>query len=164
MKPIRIALVTALAAALAAAGSALGATHSGAAVKLGSTSLGRVVVNSAGWTLYVFGHDTAGKSTCYTGCSSTWAPLLTVGRPVAGAGIKASLLGTTKRRDGKLQVTYAGHPLYRFAGDSGSGQTNGEGYGNLWFAVSASGARVLKSGGAPHPTTTSGGYGYGSGY
>jgi predicted lipoprotein with Yx(FWY)xxD motif len=114
------------------------------------TSLGRILVNSSGHTLYLFGKDKNGKSSCSGMCASFWPPLITTGKPRAGTGAKASLLGTTKRADGRLQVTYNHHPLYMFKKDTKKGQTNGEGlsaFGATWYAVSPAGARVVKSGG-----------------
>ena len=83
-------------------------------------------------------------------CASFWPPLITTGKPRAGTGAKASLLGTTKRADGRVQVTYNHHPLYTFKKDTKKGQTNGEGlsaFGATWYAVSPAGARVVKSSG-----------------
>jgi predicted lipoprotein with Yx(FWY)xxD motif len=95
-----------------------------------------------------------------------WPPLIASGKPLATAGAKASLLGTTKRADGRLQVTYNHHPLYRFAKDTKKGQTNGEevdAFGAHWYALSPAGAKVekndAKSGNGAGPTA--GGYGYG---
>ncbi|HZT14474.1 MAG TPA: hypothetical protein VFA19_00875 [Gaiellaceae bacterium] len=113
-----------------------------ATVAVGSTSLGSVLVDATGRTLYLFTPDSGGTSTCYGQCATTWPPLTVTGTPVAGTGVDASLLGTTTRTDGSVQVTYAGHPLYSFAKDSAPGQTNGEGFGGVWFAVSPSGAKV----------------------
>jgi predicted lipoprotein with Yx(FWY)xxD motif/Ca2+-binding RTX toxin-like protein len=135
-----------LAAAVLTAGAAA-ANHKGAVVKLGRTSLGRILVDSHGRTLYLFAHDRRGKSTCYGGCARNWPPLITRGKARAGSGARRALVGTTHRRDGKIQVTYHGHPLYRFAGDRRAGQTAGEGlaaFGGRWYAVSAAGTAVGK--------------------
>jgi len=132
------------------------AQASGAIVSTAKTSLGRILVNSSGHTLYLFGKDKNGKSSCSGMCASFWPPLITTGKPRAGTGAKASLLGTTKRADGRLQVTYNRHPLYTFAKDTKKGQTSGEGldaFGAEWYAVSPAGARVEHAGG--------GGGGYG---
>jgi predicted lipoprotein with Yx(FWY)xxD motif len=123
------------------------AQASGAIVSTAKTSLGRILVNSSGHTLYLFGKDKNGKSSCSGMCASFWPPLITTGKPRAGTGAKASLLGTTKRADGRLQVTYNHHPLYTFKKDTKKGQTNGEGlsaFGAKWYAVSPAGARVLR--------------------
>ena len=121
------------------------AQASGAIVSTAKTSLGRILVNSSGHTLYLFGKDKNGKSSCSGMCASFWPPLITTGKPRAGTGAKASLLGTTKRADGRLQVTYNRHPLYTFVKDKQKGQTNGEGlnaFGGSWFAVSPAGNQV----------------------
>ena len=124
-------------------------------VSTASTKLGRVLVNSRGHTLYMFGKDKHGKSACSGMCATFWPPLIASGKPRATAGVKASLLGTTKRADGRLQVTYNHHPLYTFAKDTKKGQTNGEGinaFGGTWDAVSPTGAKVVKqSGGGYNP-------------
>ena len=123
------------------------AQDSGAVVSTASTKLGRVLVNSRGHTLYLFGRDKNGRSACTGMCAGLWPPLITSGKPRAGAGARASLLGTTKRADGRLQVTYNHHPLYTFVKDKSKGQTNGEGinaFGGTWDAVSPAGAKVLK--------------------
>ena len=162
--------IGALAAALSLAvglSSALAASHSagarGAKVAVASSGLGRVLVDGRGRTLYLFEKDKQGKSACAGKCAGFWPPLIAAGKPLATAGAKASLLGTTKRADGRLQVTYNHHPLYTFVKDTSKGQTNGEAvnaFGNAWYAVSAAGAKVanntMSSGGDP----AQGGYGY----
>ena len=118
---------------------------SGTVIATGHTKLGTILVNSKGITVYLFEKDTGTKSTCYGACPTIWPPVLTKGSPVAGAGAQASLLGTTKRTNGSLQVTYAGHPLYYYAGDSKPGQTNGQGiseFGAKWEAVRPSGVKA----------------------
>jgi len=144
----RTILAVAAFAALAAAIFVLHptATHAaqskGAVVSTKTTSLGRVVVNSSGHTLYLFGKDRNGKSACSGQCAVFWPPLITSGKPRATNGASASLIGTTKRADGRLQVTYNHHPLYTFVKDKKAGQTNGEGvsaFGATWDAVSPAG-------------------------
>ncbi len=134
------------------------ATHadpaSGTVVSTAKTSLGRILVNSRGHTLYLFGKDKNGKSACTGMCATFWPPLIAAGKPLAGAGARASLLGTTKRADGRRQVTYNHHPLYTFVKDKRKGQTNGEGlnaFGAKWYAVSPAGARVVRHAVAPPP-------------
>lgn len=133
------------AATVASAESNVPAAHSSAAgtVKLRHTSLGSILVNSSGRTLYVFTRDHGNKNSCaaISGCSSAWPSLKASGRPTAGSGVKASLLSTTSGH----QVTYAGHPLYTYSGDSGPGQTSYVGvtaFGGTWYAINASGGRV----------------------
>ena len=134
-----------------------------ALVALGKTALGSVLVDARGRTLYLFDKDKHGRSACYGACATYWPPLLSSARPRQEKGVHASLLGLTTRTDGTRQVTYAGHPLYRFIGDKDAGQTTGEGltdFGAAWDAIAASG-RAVK------PTTSdSGGAGsaYGGGY
>jgi predicted lipoprotein with Yx(FWY)xxD motif len=131
-----------------------GATRTHATVSIRTTRLGRVLVNSRGHTLYLFAKDRRGKSACSGGCTKFWPPLLTRAKPTAGPGVRVSLLGTTKRSNGSLQVTYNKHPLYDYALDKQASQTNGEGsfaFGAKWYAVSARGTAVLK---APAGTTT----------
>jgi predicted lipoprotein with Yx(FWY)xxD motif len=123
------------------------ADASGTVVSTAKTSLGRILVDSRGRTLYLFGKDRNGKSACSGKCASFWPPLIAAGKPRAGAGTRASLLGTTRRADGRRQVTYNHHPLYRFVKDTKKGQTNGEGvnaFGGVWDAVSPAGAKVVR--------------------
>jgi predicted lipoprotein with Yx(FWY)xxD motif len=116
-----------------------------ATVRVANRPLGKILVDSQGRTLYLFKKDSGKKSACFGQCASFWPPLRASGKPTAGSGARTSLVGTIKRSDGKPQVTYHGHPLYRFAKDTKSGQTNGEGltaFGGRWFAVSAAGNQV----------------------
>ena len=106
---------------------------------------GTFLVDSSGRALYLFEADKGSTSTCNGACAAAWPPLTTTGAPTAGTGVKADLLGTTKRDDGKMEVTYDGHPLYYFAGDSGPGQTKGQGvdgFGAEWYVVGPSGKAV----------------------
>jgi predicted lipoprotein with Yx(FWY)xxD motif len=148
-----------LAAALGTAGFlavgavAGGATSTSGTVSLRMTKLGPVLVNSGGHTLYLFRKDRNDRSSCSGPCAKFWPPLLVAGKPSAGTGVKAAMLGTTRRSNGSLQVTYNRHPLYAFSLDKRAGQTNGQGslaFGARWYAVSAAGAAVIK----PAPTTT----------
>ena len=105
-------------------------------------SLGTFLVDGNGRALYLWAADHGSKSTCSGACAQAWPPLTTTGAPKAGGSAKSSLLGTTKRSDGSSEVTYAGHPLYYYAGDSASGQTNGQGsnsFGSPWWVVSPAG-------------------------
>jgi len=118
-----------------------------AAARLGvaSTPLGRVVVDSKGRSLYLFEKDRNRRSACYGQCATFWPPLLTHGKPVARAGARQILLGTTRRANGSQQVTYAGHPLYRFVQDRKPGQTKGEGsreFGAGWDVLSPTGKKI----------------------
>jgi predicted lipoprotein with Yx(FWY)xxD motif len=134
-------LVAATAAAFALAG---GTTH-GAQVHIAKSHLGRILVDSRGITLYDFVKDKGKTSVCYGACAALWPPLITHGKPVAGHGVRGSLLGTTKRKDGKLEVTYGGHPLYYFVSDRKPGQTTGQGlnqFGGPWWVLSAAGKEI----------------------
>jgi predicted lipoprotein with Yx(FWY)xxD motif len=117
----------------------------GATVAVRSTSLGKILTDSQGRTLYLFEKDTGTKSTCSGACAAAWPPLTTSGKPKAGPGLKASLLGTTARSDGSTEVTYNGHPLYTYAGDQGAGDTNGQGldqFGAEWYVLSPAGSKL----------------------
>jgi predicted lipoprotein with Yx(FWY)xxD motif len=107
--------------------------------------LGAILVDGAGTTVYLFVRDTGKASTCYTSCAAIWPPVLTTGAPVAGTGATAGLLGTTTRTDGKVEVTYAGHPLYYFIQDKKAGDTTGQGvngFGGLWWVLSPAGKAI----------------------
>ena len=132
-------------AAVASARSATGATRVGVA----SSRFGRIVVDGKGHTLYLFEKDKNRRSACYGQCATYWPPLLSHGKPVARPGLKQSLLGTTRRANGSQQVTYAGHPLYRFALDTKPGQTKGEGlndFGAGWDVLSPAGKKIESDG------------------
>ncbi len=140
-----IATFAVLAAVLLQPAAGTAALAKGPVVSTASTSLGRILVDSRGRTLYMFEKDKNGKSACAGKCASFWPPLIATGKPRAAGGAKASLLGTTKRADGRLQVTYNRHPLYTFVKDTKKGQTNGEGvaaFGAEWYVVSSAGAKV----------------------
>jgi predicted lipoprotein with Yx(FWY)xxD motif len=147
-------------AATVATGSALAATHgsaasrSGTTVLLHKTKLGKVLSTSSGRTLYLYTPDAKNKSNCYTGCISFWPALIAKGKVQAGPGVKASLLGVTKRKNGQKQVTYKGHPLYTYVGDKKSGQVNGQGYQSIWWVMNAAGNAVKHAPAASVPTTT----------
>jgi predicted lipoprotein with Yx(FWY)xxD motif len=104
--------------------------------------LGTILVDSSGFTLYDFHKDRGATSACYGGCAALWPPLTTSGAPRAMSGAEQSKLGTTKRKDGTMQVTYAGHPLYTYAADKEPGQANGndiDDFGAEWYALQPSG-------------------------
>jgi predicted lipoprotein with Yx(FWY)xxD motif len=132
-----------------------------ATVSLRATKLGHVLVDSRGRTVYLFAKDTGSKSRCQGACAANWPPLVTSARPRAGAGVSARKLRTTRRPNGARQVMYAGHPLYRFTGDTKAGQTHGQGvdaFGARWYAMRASGARVVTLKPLPTPPPYSNGY------
>jgi len=135
-------LVTLIAAVALAAAAA--STNKSPSISLRTTKVGKVLVATNSRTLYLFTADKSKKSVCYRQCAGFWPPLIAQ-KPTAGAGLKASLLGTTKRRGGKLQVTYGGHPLYFFAQDRKAGDVNGQGFvhfGGTWWVVSAAGKKI----------------------
>ncbi|HEX3317151.1 MAG TPA: hypothetical protein VHR88_03975 [Solirubrobacteraceae bacterium] len=121
-------------------------TSTGAAtISVAGSGVGDVLVDSQNRTLYLFMKDTTGKSTCAGPCVHSWPPVRSTGKPAAGSGAKASLIGTIHRSDGQPQVTYNGHPLYLYMGDNAPSATNGQGlkaFGGAWFVVSPSGNRL----------------------
>lgn len=104
--------------------------------------LGTILVTSEGMTLYDFHRDQGGQSSCYGACAGAWPPLLTEGNPQAQGAAKRSMLGTTKRKDGTIQVTYNGWPLYTYVGDQAPGEANGndiDQFGAEWYALQPNG-------------------------
>jgi predicted lipoprotein with Yx(FWY)xxD motif len=137
-------------------------TASGGTATIGvesNGSLGRILVDSRGRTVYLFEKDTGPKSTCSGDCAVDWPPVTTSGKPTVGNGVTPSMVGTTSRSDGTTQVTYNGHPLYLFEGDPNPGDTNGQGlnaFGARWFVLSPAGNAVMSQG----STDTSNSRGY----
>ena len=134
-------------------------TASSATVTVADSNLGNVLVDAQGRTLYQFGADMGTNSACSGACATNWPPLVASGAATVGNGAKASLLGASTRSDGTQQVTYNGHPLYRFAGDHKAGDTNGQGvnaFGGIWHALTATGNQATATATAP----SRGGYGY----
>ncbi|HET9721020.1 MAG TPA: hypothetical protein VFP55_13150 [Solirubrobacteraceae bacterium] len=130
-------------------GSSSGGSSSsgGTTVKLAHASVGQILVDSKGYTVYQFTADHPNTDSCVkvSGCTSTWPPLTISGQATAGSGVKKSLLGTIKLPNGTHQVTYAGHPLYTYSGDSSAANTSYIGissFGGTWLAVSATGSAV----------------------
>jgi predicted lipoprotein with Yx(FWY)xxD motif len=104
--------------------------------------VGPILVDAKGFTVYDFHKDKGTTSSCYGSCAGVWPPVLTEGAPTAGEGASAAKLGTTKRKDGTVQVTYAGHPLYTYAADKKPGEANGNdfsSFGAQWYALKGSG-------------------------
>jgi predicted lipoprotein with Yx(FWY)xxD motif len=131
-------------AAKSESGGESGAGGGVVAVAKGS-DLGPILVDSKGFTLYDFHKDKGGTSACYGACAATWPPLTTEGAPKAMSGAQSSQLGTTKRKDGTVQVTYAGWPLYTYAADSKPGDTTGQdvsSFGAQWYALQPNGEEV----------------------
>ena len=145
MGKAKLTVFAALMAAGALAGVAV-ASPKTSTISLRPTAVGKVLVAANGRTLYLFTADKGKRSTCYGQCAGYWPPLL-ASKPSVGTGLKSSMLGTTKRKDGKLQVTYGGHPLYYFVQDKKAGQVKGQGFvhfGGSWWVVSAAG-KAIKS-------------------
>ncbi|MEO8744874.1 MAG: hypothetical protein ABI334_05895 [Candidatus Dormiibacterota bacterium] len=130
----------------AAATAAPSAAATGTTIAVATNAkLGQILVDAKGITVYLFVADTGTASTCYTSCAQIWPPVLTTGAPQAGTGATASLLGTTTRSDGKVEVTYAGHPLYYFVQDKQAGDATGQGvngFGALWWVLTPTGAAM----------------------
>ena len=131
----------------AASPAAAGQSGTGATVSVHAVSgiPGSALVGSSGRTLYLFQADSNGGSACSGACAAAWPPDIATGMPHAGAGVRQSLLGTVRRPDGSTQVTYHGHPLYYFKGDSAAGSAKGQGlkaFGADWYVVGASGSKI----------------------
>jgi predicted lipoprotein with Yx(FWY)xxD motif len=121
-----------------------GAARKGTTVKLVDSRFGRILADSRGQAVYLFDKETTKRSECYGACAKAWPPLLTKGEPRAGQGARSGLLGTTRRRNGKRQVTYRGHPLYYYV-DDGPGRVlchDVDEFGGLWLVVRAAGTPV----------------------
>jgi len=138
-----------------AAGSTTGSTAAGTPASSGSStatvieshagSAGAFLTNSSGRAVYLWAADSMNKSMCSGACAGAWPPVTSKGQVTAANGAKAADLGTITRSDGTKQVTYLGHPLYFFAGDSGPGQTNGQGsnsFGAKWWLVAPAGTKI----------------------
>jgi predicted lipoprotein with Yx(FWY)xxD motif len=127
-------------------GSSSAASQKAATVSVRSTSsLGDILVDGRGRTLYMFTGDKHGSPACSRACTRVWPPLITRGKPRSGGGLAAGKLGTITRKGGAAQVTYNGHPLYRYVQDSKPGETKGEdnkSFGGRWYAISPTGLAV----------------------
>jgi predicted lipoprotein with Yx(FWY)xxD motif len=155
--PLAAASVLLSAIVLSACGGGSGAngvappkTTTGGPATIGpaKTSLGTILVDSQARTVYLFKGDVGTRSACSGACAQAWPPLLAHGRPRIGSGAKGALIGTVRRSDGTLQVTYNGHPLYRFAQDHKPGDVAGQGvtaFGAQWFTLSAAGNQLTSS-------------------
>jgi predicted lipoprotein with Yx(FWY)xxD motif len=119
------------------AGEAVGQSGS-VVIVIGGSQVGAILTDGDGNTLYIFEPDAQGESVCYDQCEAAWPPLV----EEAAAGDGVSLLGTTERTDGSVQVTYNGWPLYYFANDAAPGDTNGQGINDVWWVADAEGNAV----------------------
>ncbi len=133
------------AAPSAAPSAAASAPAAGTTIALADSSLGKILVDSKGMTLYMFDPDAAGTPTCYDACATNWPALLADGTPTAGTGLDAAKLATVDRTDGGKQVKFGTWPLYYFAADAAAGDTKGQGQGGVWWVVGADGAPIKAS-------------------
>jgi predicted lipoprotein with Yx(FWY)xxD motif len=164
MKTRLLALGIALGLFAAIVATAQARAPKSAVVTLRKTSLGTILVDPRGRTLYLFEKDGKGISACNSACLSYWPAFTSTAVPRAGTGVKQSLLGLAKPNHGLRQVTYAGHPLYTFVGDKSPGQTSGEGLNNFgagWYVLAASGQKVEPSKSTGNGSSSNGGYGSG---
>jgi predicted lipoprotein with Yx(FWY)xxD motif len=177
--PLAVALLAA--AACSSGGSSSGSTSSTSASAAGSgssasstvittktSSGGSFLTNGAGRAVYLFMADSTGKSTCDGACAAAWPPVIATSQPTATGGAQANDLSTITRSDGTKQVTYDGHPLYYFQGDTGPGTDKGQGlngFGALWYLVAPSGSSIttavtIGGAGATSSPSSGGGGGY----
>ena len=136
----------------------------GAAIKVAKNKLGQIIVDSRGRTVYLFEKDKNRQSACYGACAKFWPPVLAKGKPTAGTGAKASLLGVVMRKDGTHQLTYGGHPLYGFVKDKAPGQATGQGlnfFGGGWDVLAPNGNKIESSPAKSTSSSGSSGYRYG---
>jgi predicted lipoprotein with Yx(FWY)xxD motif len=136
--------------------SAAGASAGGTVIKTSSGADGTFLTDASGRALYLWAADGMNKSSCAGACASAWPPLTAKGTPTASGGASAADLGTIARSDGGKQVTYNGHPLYYFVGDSGPGQITGQGsnnFGAKWWLVAPNGVKITGSGSGSAPST-----------
>jgi predicted lipoprotein with Yx(FWY)xxD motif len=138
---------TAQASSPYATASASSSGSAAAMIKLSSVSSipGKFLVDAQGRTMYLFEADKSGTSTCSGACAAAWPPVTVSGSPQAGSGVDQALLGTVKRDDGTMQLTYNKHPLYYFAADTAAGQDHGQGskeFGAGWYVVNAQGSKI----------------------
>jgi predicted lipoprotein with Yx(FWY)xxD motif len=131
-------------------------------VGISHAGIGQILVDFQGRTLYLFKADQGTRSACSGACAGAWPPLLVTGKPTLGNGVDASLVGTATRPEGTTQLTYNGHPLYRFAQDQKAGETNGQAvsaFGASWFALNSAGNQI-----SAQASSSSGSGGGGLGY
>lgn len=140
------------------------AAGDGVTVAVADSSLGQILVDGDGRTLYLFTSDSPGESTCYDDCAVSWPPLVSDGAATAGEGVDEALLGSVQRDDGTTQVSYDEQPLYYWQGDSSPGDVNGQGVGDVWWVVAPSGeaitndASATSTGGGTSTASGAGGY------
>ena len=166
--PVRFGALIAVALTAAACGSSGSSSSTGAqsgasaassamVITTKAGSAGTFLTDGSGRTVYLWAKDGMGSSACSGACTALWPPVTTSGSPTASGSAKASDLGTITRSGGTKQVTYDGHPLYYYAGDSSSGQTNGQGtdsFGAKWWLVAPAGTSITTTGGGTAPSTS----------
>jgi len=118
----------------------------GPTIGVETTRLGRILVDARGRTLYLFTKDRRGHSACTGGCTRVWPPALATGRMELGPGVRAARVTTMRRRDGRRQLVYNGHPLYSLISDTAPGQASGQGFEGSWFVVSPAGRGIVPPG------------------
>ena len=130
-----------------AAKSPANGSSSAAALRTARSSVGTVLVDQQGRTVYLFKADVGNRSACSGACASAWPPVRASGKPVVGSGLTGAKVGTTRRSDGNPQVTYNGHPLYLYVGDTKPGDVTGQGlnqFGAAWFVLSPAGQQISR--------------------
>jgi predicted lipoprotein with Yx(FWY)xxD motif len=132
-----------------AAGAQAPAAAGAAQIRLWKTSLGMVISDAQGRTLYALEKDQNATSTCYDECEAAWPPLVS-DSATAGAGLDQGMLGTTKRKDGRTQITYNNWPLYYYGEDAAPGDVKGQGKGGIWYVLGANGKMIKGAGGLPY--------------
>ena len=155
--------VAASTSAPASSAAAAGSSTTGTVITTQAGSAGAFLTTASGRTVYLWAKDGMNMSDCSGAGASAWPPVPATGTLTAAGSAKASDLGTITRSDGTKQVTYDGHPLYYFVGDSAAGQTNGQGsdnFGAKWWLVAPSGAQITgtdtaAAAAAPAPATSS---------
>ncbi|MFP5347314.1 MAG: hypothetical protein ACLGIA_09815 [Actinomycetes bacterium] len=129
-------------AGMSSSGASGSVAASEVSVSTASTSLGTILVDGKGMTLYMFDPDKQGASTCYDQCAQAWPPLTAQGQAKAGEGVDQSLLGVVQRKDGTEQVTYNKWPLYTWVSDKSPGEVTGQGVQGVWWVLDAKGEPV----------------------
>jgi predicted lipoprotein with Yx(FWY)xxD motif len=145
---LRVVAMVVVAVGVGLAASAQAAPGAAARLSVRSTEFGKALFGPSGKVVYVFGADRGSTSRCYGVCASAWPPLLTSAAPLAGSGVQAKLLGTTKRKNGTRQVTYNGHPLYYYSADK-VGKVmcqHANMHGGLWLVIKPNGQPNMAKG------------------
>ena len=143
----RLLLLALAGLVLAGASTSAAANRMQAAPRLAvsSSKFGKILFDGRRRAIYAFTRDGRGRSTCYGACAAAWPPYIVARKPLAGAGVRKALIGTVRRRDGRLQATYAGRPLYFYVGDRSPGQVSCQNvaeFGGTWLVVRGSGRLV----------------------